>query len=157
MTPEQAVFASILICIAGAVLTLLTARDRTLAGWLAFLATAATAALIFSAVAHVLAGGASPAPNVLQPCRPFGFALRLHVDGLTAMFLMLAALIAVPASFYSIAYMRHYRGLQRGPLLSLFPAVPGGDVRPAQHHGHDVVLLHFLADDDSARLRAHPF
>ncbi len=37
-----------------------------------------------------------------------GFALRLHVDGLTAVFLLLAALIAVPASFYSIAYMRHY-------------------------------------------------
>ncbi len=38
-----------------------------------------------------------------------GFALRIHVDGLTAIFLMLAALIAVPAAFYSIAYMRHYR------------------------------------------------
>ncbi len=38
-----------------------------------------------------------------------GFGLRIHVDGLTAVFLMLAALIAVPASFYSIVYMRHYR------------------------------------------------
>ena len=37
-----------------------------------------------------------------------GFALRLHVDGLTALFLLLAALIAVPASFYSITYMKHY-------------------------------------------------
>jgi formate hydrogenlyase subunit 3/multisubunit Na+/H+ antiporter MnhD subunit len=39
----------------------------------------------------------------------FGFALRIYVDGLTAVFLLLAALIAVPASFYSILYMRHYR------------------------------------------------
>ena len=31
------------------------------------------------------------------------------MDGLTALFLLLAALIAVPASFYSIAYMRHYQ------------------------------------------------
>ena len=37
-----------------------------------------------------------------------GFALRLHVDGLTAVFLLLAGLIAVPASLYSIVYMRHY-------------------------------------------------
>jgi formate hydrogenlyase subunit 3/multisubunit Na+/H+ antiporter MnhD subunit len=37
-----------------------------------------------------------------------GFALCIHVDGLTSMFLLLAAIIAVPASFYSIVYMRHY-------------------------------------------------
>ena len=71
MTPEQAVFASILICIAGAALTLLTARNRTLAGWLAFLATAATAALIFFAVATVLAGGASARLRIVsERCRP---------------------------------------------------------------------------------------
>ncbi|MGA2176764.1 MAG: proton-conducting transporter membrane subunit [Verrucomicrobiota bacterium] len=109
MTPEQAVFASILLCLAGAVLTLLAARNRTLAGWLAFLVTAATAALIFSAVATVLAGGASARSKEFCALPAIGFGLRLHVDGLTALFLMLAALIAVPASFYSIAYMRHYR------------------------------------------------
>jgi NADH:ubiquinone oxidoreductase subunit 5 (subunit L)/multisubunit Na+/H+ antiporter MnhA subunit len=91
------------------VLTLLTARWRTLAGWLAFLATAATAALIFFAVATVLAGGASARSESFCSLPAIGFALRLHVDGLTALFLMLAALIAVPASFYSIAYMKHYR------------------------------------------------
>jgi len=37
-----------------------------------------------------------------------GFALRVHVDGLTAIFLLLAALVALPASLYSIAYMKHY-------------------------------------------------
>ena len=108
MTPEQAVFASILICIAGAALTLLTARWRTLAGWLAFLATAATATLVFFAVATVLAGGGSARSESFCSLPVVGFALRLHVDGLTALFLMLAALIAVPASFYSIAYMKHY-------------------------------------------------
>ena len=39
----------------------------------------------------------------------FGFALRVYVDGLTAIFLTVAALIALPASFYSISYMRHYK------------------------------------------------
>ena len=37
-----------------------------------------------------------------------GLALRVYVDGLTAVFLLLAALIAVPAALYSIVYMRHY-------------------------------------------------
>jgi hydrogenase-4 component B len=108
MTPEQAVFAAILLCIAGAVLTMLTARNRTLAGWLAFLVTAAAATLVFLAVGTVLAGGASAGSEEFLPLPALGFALRLHVDGLTALFLLLAALIAVPASFYSIAYMRHY-------------------------------------------------
>jgi hydrogenase-4 component B len=108
MTPEQAVFASILICVAGAVLTWLTARWRTRAGWLAFLATVTTAALIFFAVATVLAGGASARSESFCEIPAIGFALRLHVDGLTALFLLLAALIAAPAAFYSIAYMRQY-------------------------------------------------
>ncbi|MBZ5704316.1 MAG: peroxiredoxin family protein [Acidobacteriia bacterium] len=108
MSPEQAVVVSILICLAGAVLTLLVSRSKTVAGWLAFLITAATAALIFSAVAKVLMDGPSPHPAAFWVMPRFGFALRIYVDGLTAWFLLLAALIAVPAFFYSIAYMRHY-------------------------------------------------
>ncbi len=109
MTPEQAIFASIVICIAGALLTWLTAAKRTLAGWLAFFVTAATATLVFVAVGTVLTGGASARSEAFLSLPSLGFALRLHVDGLTAVFLLLAAVIAVPASFYSIAYMRHYR------------------------------------------------
>jgi formate hydrogenlyase subunit 3/multisubunit Na+/H+ antiporter MnhD subunit len=108
MTPEQAVVASIVICIAGAGLTLLVARHKTLAGWLAFLVTAATAGLIFSAVGRVLLAGPSPQSAAFFALPRIGFALRLHVDGLTAVFLLLASVIAVPASFYSIVYMRHY-------------------------------------------------
>ena len=59
MTPEKAVVASIIICLAGAVLTLLVSRSKTIAGWLAFLFTATTSGLIFYAVAHVLRFGAS--------------------------------------------------------------------------------------------------
>jgi formate hydrogenlyase subunit 3/multisubunit Na+/H+ antiporter MnhD subunit len=109
MTPEQDVAVSILICIAGAALTWLTARNRALAGWLAFLAVASTAALIFSAVATVLGGSGSAVSQSFPLLPSLGLVLRFHVDGLTAMFLLLAALIAVPASFYSISYMEHYR------------------------------------------------
>jgi hydrogenase-4 component B len=109
MTPEQAVLVSILTCIAGAVLTLLVSRNKTVAGWLAFLITASTAALILSAVVEVLTAGPSQHPAAFWAMPKFGFALRIYVDGLTAVFLLLAAVIAVPASFYSIIYMRHYQ------------------------------------------------
>jgi len=110
LSPEQAVVAAILTCVAGSVLTLLVSRYKTLAGWLAFLITSASAVLIFSAVARVLSTGPSLHPAEFWTVLKMGFVLRIYVDGLTAIFLMLAALIAVPAAFYSIAYMRHYEG-----------------------------------------------
>ncbi|MGA2748986.1 MAG: proton-conducting transporter membrane subunit [Verrucomicrobiota bacterium] len=108
MTPEQAVFTSILVCIGGAVLTLAVSRHRTLAGWLAFLATAITAVLIFLAAGRVLTTGPSPHPAAFCAMAGPDFALRIHVDGLSAIFLLLAALIATPAMFYSINYMKLY-------------------------------------------------
>ena len=107
LTPEKAVLASILICVGGALVTLLLARYRTAAGWLAFFVTALTAALVFRAVAQVLVNGPGH-PATFWNVPQLGFALRLYVDGLTAVFLTLAALIAVPAACYSIVYMRHY-------------------------------------------------
>jgi len=69
---EKAVVAAILLCFAGAVLTLGIARLKTLAGWLAFAVTAATAGLIFAAVGRVLVAGPSPEPATFWPCRPSG-------------------------------------------------------------------------------------
>ena len=109
MTPEKAVFLSIVICVVGAALTGLTARNRTLTGWLACLAATAASALILIAVATVLAGGASAGSEALISLPAIDFVMRFHVDGLTALFLLLAALIAVPSSLYSIAYMKHYQ------------------------------------------------
>jgi formate hydrogenlyase subunit 3/multisubunit Na+/H+ antiporter MnhD subunit len=109
LTPEQAVLVSLLTCIAGAVLTLLVSRSKLVAGWLAFAITTGTAILILSAVFKVLLSGPSAHPATFWAMPQFAFALRIYVDGLTAVFLLLAALIAVPASFYSILYMRHYR------------------------------------------------
>ena len=109
MTPEQAVVASILTCVAGSILTLLIARNKTAAGWLAFACAAATAVMIFMAAGQVLISGPSAQSATFWAIPEIGFALRIHVDGLTAVFLILAALIAVPAALYSIPYMKHYR------------------------------------------------
>ncbi len=107
LTPEQSVVAAILLCLAGAVLTLLVSRQRTAAGWLAFAITAGSAALILPAVWQVLTRGpAHPAQFFTLPA--LGFALRIYVDGLTSVFLLLAVLVAVPASLYSIRYLKHY-------------------------------------------------
>ena len=104
MSPEQAVFAAILLCVAGSVLALLVSRNKTIAGWLSFVLASGSAALIFFAAARVLMHGA---PTFLSVA-PFGLTLRFHVDGLSALFLILAAFISVLAALYSIAYMRHY-------------------------------------------------
>ena len=109
LTPEQSVLAAILICISGAVLVLLVSRSKTIAGWFAFAVTSASAVLILSAVTRVLIAGPSPHAAAFWSIPKIGFVLRLYVDGLTAVFLLLAVLVAVPAAFYSIAYMRHYK------------------------------------------------
>ena len=128
LTPEQAVVASILLCLAGAGLTLLVARNKSAAGWLAFLITAGTGMLIVSAVVRVLGTGPGhPAQFFTMPA--FGFALRIYVDGLTAVFLLLTVVIAVPAAFYSITYLRHYEGYGVGryyPYFLLFLAAMYG-------------------------------
>jgi len=108
MTPEQAVIVSILLCIAGAMGSLLLSRSRGAAGWFSFLVALGTAALIGMAVIRVLKEGPSAQSATFWPLPSIGFALRMHVDGLTALFLLLACLIAVPASLYSVVYMRHY-------------------------------------------------
>jgi hydrogenase-4 component B len=107
ITPEQAVLSSIIICIGGAFLTLLLSRLRTVAGWLCFFIVLSAAVLIFQGALTVLMSGPAQHPSSFQ-IPGTGFGLRIYVDGLTAIFLMLAAFIAVPASFYSIKYMRLY-------------------------------------------------
>ena len=109
ITPEQAVVYSILICIGGAVATLLLSQSRSLSGWLCFLATSATAVLIFTACAGVLTGGPSPHPASFWTMPGTGYELRFYVDGLSAIFLGLVAVMAVPAALYSINYVKTFR------------------------------------------------
>ena len=109
ITPEQSVVVAILLCVVGAVLTLLVSRQRAAAGWLAFLVTAATAVVMIAAVRQVLSAGAGHAAE-FKILPQIGLVLRVYVDGLTAIFLLLTAVISVPAALYSIVYMRHYEG-----------------------------------------------
>ncbi len=107
MTPAHALIGSLLVCFGGALASLLIARRRTLAGWVAFAATALSSALALSAAAETLLHGPSAAATFLS-VPALGFALRVHVDGLTSLFIGLIACIALPASLYSIEYMKQY-------------------------------------------------
>jgi len=124
MTAEQLVTSALLVCLAGAVATCPLGGRKRLAGWVAFGAAAAAAGLILWAAGRVLEAGPGRA-LVLWTWERFGFALRLYVDGLSAVFLVLIAVVAVPAVFYSIRYMEHYRDYGVGryyPNLLLFLA-----------------------------------
>ena len=156
MSPEQAVVVSILICIAGAVLTLAVSQSKVLAGWLAFLTTTATAVLIFSAVANVLTGGGSAHPVTFWTMPNTGFELRFYVDGLSGIFLGLVAVMAVPAALYSISYVKRYADYGVGRYYPHFLLFLGGMYGLAYHHRHDVVLLHLLAVDGHSELCADP-
>lgn len=105
MTPEQAVLNSIGICVAGAVLTLLVSKSKSLAGWLSFFTTAATGALIAPAAIRVLTSGPAN-PHHPQTLWSFGgMDMRFYIDGLSAIFLLLAVVIGVLAALFSISHV----------------------------------------------------
>src|SRR5689334_9091717 len=108
MAPEQAVFAAILTCIAGAGIALLLARWQRLAGTLALLATLASALLVGMAGTQALSGSSSrfTAGWLAAAARYHG----IQVDGLSAVFLLLAAVVSLPASLYSLRYLQHFPG-----------------------------------------------
>lgn len=107
LKPENAVVAAILVCLMGALLTLALSHHRRAAGWAAFAVAATGASLVLYAGWRVLTTGPGLVATYLE-IPAMGFALRIAVDGLTAIFLLLAALITLAASLYSISYMEHY-------------------------------------------------
>lgn len=108
LSSEQAVGWAILVCLAGALASLAVYRRKAVAGWVAFVAIAGSAALVVYAIAGVFSTGAGQ-PVTFLSLPQYGFALRIHVDGLSAVFLGLIACVAVPSALYSIRYMEYYR------------------------------------------------
>lgn len=107
MTPGQALLTSLIVCLAGAGVTALTAGRRRLSGWLAFGVTAIASSLALYAAGSSLGnGGVEPETFLRLPA--LGFALTLQVDGLSAIFIGLIASIALPATFFGIRYMDLY-------------------------------------------------
>ena len=102
MTAADAIIYSIIVCLAGSLVSLITSRSRSLAGVLAFIATAGSGAFAFYAAYRGLTHEAEKSVS------RFASILHISVDGLSSIFLGLIALISILAAFYSISYMRHY-------------------------------------------------
>ena len=107
MTAASAITLAMLSCLAGAGVSLLAARSKTLAGWLACLATGLASGLaLYSASLALTSGAGEPATLLTLP--RYGSALRIAVDGLSAVFIGLIAVISLLAALYSIPYLSHY-------------------------------------------------
>jgi len=105
MTPESAVTLTLILCMAGALLTLLSARRSTLTGWLALGGLVGASSLALYAAFQALRWG-SGEPTVIFAVTGTFLELRLHVDGLSAVFLGLIAVVTLPVALYSIEYFR---------------------------------------------------
>ena len=107
MTPIDTTLYAIVLHCAGGILVGFLSRSKLAAGWFNFLITAFAATLCVYGAATTLLHGPAPAETILTLPR-YGSALRIAVDGLSAVFLGLIAVIAVFSSLYSIRYMTHY-------------------------------------------------
>ncbi len=107
MTPIDTTLYAIALHCAGGILVGLLSRSKLAAGWFNFLITAAAAVLCINGAAATLLHGPAPAATIYT-LPQYGSSLRIAVDGLSAVFLGLIAVIAVFSSLYSIRYMTHY-------------------------------------------------
>jgi len=119
MTPAEMILYSIGISCAGGLLVGLFSRNKVLAGWINFLITAASGTLALYGAAMALLHGPGPATTIYA-LPQYGSALRISVDGLSAVFLGLIATIAIFSSFYAIRYMTHYHDYGVGRFYPYF-------------------------------------
>jgi hydrogenase-4 component B len=97
---------SIVILIAGALVSVLFARRRMLCGWVSF--TFVCGFLVFAGLAVVGACTPGAHERTLLSLPQLGSSLTLRLDPLSAIFLAIVAVIALLSTLYSIRYMEHY-------------------------------------------------
>ena len=98
--------------------TLLMARRSGVASQVAFLGSAFASVATFLTAAAVLHAG-SPVHGVLFVHQASGFALTYAVDGLSAWFLAVLSVLAVPISLYSIGYLGRSHFSQRAVFVGV--------------------------------------
>lgn len=107
MTAASVVLAAVALLLGGAVLVIPLCRNRLLAGRVAFGVTGLASLLCIGAAASVLTSGPGKALTVWA-LPAYASTLRIAVDGLSAVFLLLIAVVSAAAALYSIPYMEHY-------------------------------------------------
>jgi hydrogenase-4 component B len=109
MTPIELFAAAMIALVATSVLTLLTADRRNVAGGINLAGTAiAGIAMIWLAGKALIAG---PIEFGFGGLRVLGLTAQLnfHVDGLSAIFVILISVLVAASALYSIGYLEHYR------------------------------------------------
>lgn len=109
---------SIVILMAGSLVTLLFARMRKLCGWASFGFVCASSA--YALLAVVAACTVGSAERTLLAVPQLGSSLTLRLDPLSAIFLAIVAVIALLSTLYSVRYMEHYL---RDKVAKFFPVL----------------------------------
>ncbi len=116
VNPVHSVEISILILVAGSLVSLLFARNRKLCGWVSFAFVCASS--VYTGLAIVGARSVASGEQTLLRLPQLGASLSLRIDPLSAIFLGIVALIALLSTLYSVRYMDHY---QRDDVAKFFP------------------------------------
>ena len=116
--PTIGVPAALAIRLGGAVLTGALARRPRAARWLAFGGSALASVVIGLSALGILAGH-PPAHGVLFAHRASGFSLGFTLDPLSAWFLLVLSLLAVPIALFSIGYAAHLSSSRRSTFLGV--------------------------------------
>ena len=109
MTPMELFAAAMIALVATSVLTLLTADRRSVAGGINLAGTAvASIAMIWLAVKALIQG---PIEFGFGGLHILGLTAQLnfHIDGLSAVFVILISALVSGSALYSIGYLEHYR------------------------------------------------
>ncbi|HYT66688.1 MAG TPA: proton-conducting transporter membrane subunit [Vicinamibacterales bacterium] len=96
--------------------TLLVARRTGLARRLSFLGSAAASTVTALAAVQVLRTG-STVHQTLFVQRASGWSLGYRIDPLSAWFLLVLSVLAIPIALYSVGYARHGRVGSRSPFM----------------------------------------
>ena len=116
--PASGLPVALVLRIAVIVLTGLVSRRRRVACLVAFLGSALASLATGLVAAYVLSTGRS-LDGVLFAHHASGFVLTYTVDGLSAWFLVVLALLAVPIALFSIGYHRHPHASRRSVFVGV--------------------------------------
>ncbi len=122
MSPTNLAVLSVALFVVGAACSAVLVRDRIRCGYLAFAFTLAAAVAAGAAGVRVFVSGPTDAA-VLARIGDLGASLTVHVDYLSALFLIVVAFIATVTTLFSIRYLEAHpqeSALRYYPILLLF-------------------------------------
>src|SRR5208282_2823009 len=114
----RSVETSIVILIAGSLVSLLFARRRKLCGWISFAFVCASS--VYTGLAVVRTHSVASGEHTILALPQLGSSFSLRIDPLSAIFLGIVAVIALLSTLYSVRYMEHYA---RDKVAKFFPVL----------------------------------